>query len=153
QCVTPRCELCFAFPQQRPNQALEGLRQRRVRNVALVLIELAGSKQASRRYQYWLKLVHHGRLADARIAGHQYQFRRTPICHAAEGSEQSFHVAATTVELLGNQQTVGRIALAEWKIGNSPMRLPLSSAVVKVTLEAGGRLIAFFGSFGEQLHD
>src|SRR5215813_4294841 len=51
QCIAPRCEVAFAFAEQRPDQALKGLCQRRVGNVALVLVELAGSEQTARRYQ------------------------------------------------------------------------------------------------------
>jgi hypothetical protein len=42
--VAPRHKLCFAFAEQLPDQALKGLCQRRVGNVAFVLIELAGSE-------------------------------------------------------------------------------------------------------------
>ena len=44
QRVAPRRKVRFAFAEQRPDQALKGLCQRRVGNVAFVLIELAGSE-------------------------------------------------------------------------------------------------------------
>src|SRR6516164_11298983 len=52
QRIAPRRKVHFAFAEQRPDQVLEGLRQSRVGNVALVLIELAGSEQTARRYQH-----------------------------------------------------------------------------------------------------
>src|SRR6516225_9140221 len=57
QCIAPRCEVGFALAEQRSDQALKGLCQSRVRNVAFVLVELAGSEQATRRYQHGLELV------------------------------------------------------------------------------------------------
>ena len=45
QRIAPRCEVRFGFAEQRPDQALKGLRQRRVGYVAFVLIELAGSER------------------------------------------------------------------------------------------------------------
>src|SRR5262249_9379444 len=52
QVLAPPAERCLALRQQRPDQTLKSLCQRRVGNVACVLIELAGSKQAARRHQY-----------------------------------------------------------------------------------------------------
>src|SRR5262245_55695455 len=39
--ITPAAQLRVAFPQERTEQTLQRLRQRRIRDVALVLIELA----------------------------------------------------------------------------------------------------------------
>src|SRR5215468_9414984 len=41
QCVAPRCKVRFALAEQWPDEALKRLRQRRVGDVALILIELA----------------------------------------------------------------------------------------------------------------
>ena len=40
--IAPRCKVDFAFAKQRPDQALKGLRQGRVGNIAFELIEFAG---------------------------------------------------------------------------------------------------------------
>src|SRR5262245_14819838 len=42
QRIAPGRKVCIAFAEQQPDEALKGLRQRRVGNVAFVLIELAG---------------------------------------------------------------------------------------------------------------
>src|SRR5258706_736187 len=47
QCLSPLADLCFAFGEDMPDQKLEGLRQRRVWDVALVLIELTGSEEGA----------------------------------------------------------------------------------------------------------
>src|SRR4029077_1040840 len=39
--VAPTAKLVVALPEERPNEAVKGLRQRGIRDVALVLVELA----------------------------------------------------------------------------------------------------------------
>src|SRR5216684_7452149 len=51
QRVAPAGQLRVALAQERTDQALKGLRQRRIGDVALVLIELAGGEKAARRRQ------------------------------------------------------------------------------------------------------
>src|SRR5258705_5554793 len=48
QGLAPNRQLRIAFPEQRSDERLKRLRQCRVRNVALVLIELAGCKPPAR---------------------------------------------------------------------------------------------------------
>ena len=76
QGVAPRRKLCFTLAEQRPDQALKGLRQRRVGNVSFVLIELARSEKAARRHQHRLQFIDDRGLADAGIARDQNQFRQ-----------------------------------------------------------------------------
>ena len=64
----------LALGEDLPDQGLEGLRQRRIGDVALVLVELAGREQAARRRQGFVKFTHHRRFADAGIAGHHHKF-------------------------------------------------------------------------------
>ena len=87
--VAPRAQLRFALAEKRPNQALEGLGQRRVGDVALVLVELAGGEQPARRHQHLVQLVDDRGLADAGIAGDQHQLRRPLADDAVEGGEQA----------------------------------------------------------------
>src|ERR1700688_3111800 len=49
QGIPPSAKCLLALGQERADQALEGLAQGRVWNVALVLVELAGREQATRR--------------------------------------------------------------------------------------------------------
>src|SRR5208283_6006820 len=58
QCFTPLAQLVLALAEERPDQALKRLRQRRIRNVSLVLVELSGCKQAAGRDKRLMKLVH-----------------------------------------------------------------------------------------------
>src|SRR4051812_27180752 len=49
QCLAPLSQLFIAFAEQRSDEALKGLRQRRVRNVALELVKLTRAEQATGR--------------------------------------------------------------------------------------------------------
>src|SRR5262249_48564868 len=109
QGVAPRREVRFAFAEQRPYQAPEGLGQRGGWNVAFVLIERAGREQAARRYQHRLQLVHDRGLADAGIARDQDQFRGATLDDAIEGGEQGLNLAPPSIEFLGDQEPVGRV--------------------------------------------
>src|SRR5262245_38284925 len=51
QGTAPRVQLLFAFIQQWSDEAPKGLREGGVRNIALVLVELARSKKPARRNQ------------------------------------------------------------------------------------------------------
>src|SRR5262245_45680072 len=61
----PRAQLLFALAQQRAEKALHGLREGGIRDVALVLVELARGKQATRRHQRFVQLMDDGGFADA----------------------------------------------------------------------------------------
>src|SRR5262249_15675273 len=102
QLITPRCKVRFAFAEQRPDQALKGLCQRRVGNVAFVLIELAEREKAARREQPRLQLVEDRGLADAGIARDQDRFRGAAADDAIERSEQGLDLALSPVEFLGD---------------------------------------------------
>src|SRR6516165_487726 len=51
QGIAPRAQLLFALSQQRSDKALKGLREGGIRDIALVLVELARCKKATRRNQ------------------------------------------------------------------------------------------------------
>ena len=72
--IPPGLELSLALAQNLPDETLKGLRHRGVRDVALVLIELAGGEQAARRHQDLVELIHHRGLADAGISGDENEF-------------------------------------------------------------------------------
>ncbi len=59
QSIPPPAKLLLALSEERTDKALECLAQGRVRNVALVLVELAGREQTTRRYERLVQFVHH----------------------------------------------------------------------------------------------
>ena len=84
QGVAPGGQCSVALAQQGANQALKGLRQRRIRDVAFVLIELAGGESAAQRHQCPVQFIDDGGFADAGISGEQHQFRRAALDDAVE---------------------------------------------------------------------
>src|SRR6516225_5357186 len=70
--IAPVAQFRVAFSQKRTDQALKRLRQRRIRDVALVLVELACREKSARRYQHLVELMDHRGLADTGIAGDQH---------------------------------------------------------------------------------
>src|SRR5438093_13478859 len=59
QGVAPSTQLGVALAEKIPNEALKRLRQRRIRDVAFVLIKLTRRKQSARRHEHLVQLVHH----------------------------------------------------------------------------------------------
>src|SRR5262245_51641677 len=153
QYLAPLTQFGFALAEKLPDQALKGLCESRVWNVAFKLIELAGGEKPARQHQYRLQFVDHRGLADAEIAGDQDQFRGSSADDPIEGSEQGVDLALPPIKLLRDQEPAGRIVFAEWKIINPALRVPFGLAVAKVGFETSGGLIAIFGSLREQFHD
>jgi hypothetical protein len=54
---------------------LEGLRQGRIGDVTLVLVELARGKKTARRNKHLVEPIHNGGFADSRITGNEHQLR------------------------------------------------------------------------------
>src|ERR1700757_1376522 len=63
--LAPSSQLWIALAKKWSDQALKGLRQGRIGDVTLVLVELACREQATRRDQRLVQLVHHRGFADA----------------------------------------------------------------------------------------
>ena len=151
--LAPTRQLGVALAEQRSHQTLKGLRQRRIGDVALVLVELARGEKPARRHKRLVQLVDDGRFADAGIARDQNQLRRAALDHAIEGGEQRLDLALSPVKLLRDHQPIGPVAFAERKRLDAPVALPFGEAAPQIVLDAGGGLVALLGRLGEQLHD
>ena len=154
QRAAPAAQLRLALAEQLPDEALERLRQRRIGDVALVLVELAGGEEAARRHQHLVQLVDDRGLADAGIARHQHQLRsrrwRRPdrTLRAARRSRRSRPYSFSGISSRSDASCAPS--------GNGsmrPLRLPCRQAAPKIGLDAGGGLVALLGGLGEQLHD
>ena len=152
QRLAPTVQLGFALAEQPADQALERLRQRRIRDVALVLVELARREQAARRHERLVQLVDHRGLADAGIAGDQHQLGRARRHHPLERLEQPPDLRLASVELFGDAQDVGDVVGAERERRDGSGRLPFGQAALQVVRQAGGGLVAILGRLGEALH-
>ena len=152
--LPPALELRLALAQNLPDQTLKGLRQRGVRDVALVLIELAGGEEAARRDQHLVQFIHHRGFADAGISGDENEFR-----HAGGDDAIEMRRAGRRPRARGRRVSRGSAAdpacraRASGKSSMRPLHLPFGAAPSKIVLDAGGGLVALLGGLGEQLHD
>ena len=96
----PPAQLRVALAEQRPNQALERLRERRIGDIALVLVEFARCEQPAQRHLHLVQLIDDRGFADAGISRDQHQFRHAGPDDAAEGGEQGLDLARPPVQFL-----------------------------------------------------
>src|SRR5258707_8908816 len=80
----PGRQVGLAFRQKTPGEALESLSERRIGNVALVLIELARGKQAPRWNEYLVQLVYDGGFSNPRISCDEHQLQPAALDDAVE---------------------------------------------------------------------
>src|SRR6185437_1038901 len=107
--IAPLAQLLFALTQEWANQALKGLRQSGIRDIALILVELACCKKASRRNQRLVQLIDDGGFADSGIAGNQNQLRPAAGYHMIKRSKQGLALALSPVQFLRAKQTFWKV--------------------------------------------
>src|SRR5262249_47292130 len=100
--IVPFGQLCFALAQKWPDKALKSLRQSGIRDVTLVLVELARGKQAAGRNQRFMKLIDDGGLANTGVAGNEHQLRLAAGYNAGEGGKQGVDFACSHVQFLAD---------------------------------------------------
>jgi len=153
QGVAPARQLRVGLAEQRAHQALKRLHQRRIGNVALVLVELAGREEPPRRHKHLVQFIDDRGFSDAGIAGNQHQLRRAAFNDPIERGDQGVDLALPPIQLLGYQQPVRRVVFTQWEGIDAALTLPVGEAMLQIMLNTGGRLVALFGRLGEQLHD
>src|SRR5262245_11052752 len=108
----PFAQLLFAPAQKWTDKALKGLRQSGIRDIALVLVELARCEKATWRNQGLVQLIDDGGFADSGIAGNQHQLRPAASYHAIKRIKQGLDLALSPVQFLRDQQTIWSVVLA-----------------------------------------
>ena len=98
--VPPPAKLRLALAEKGPDEAAEGLGQGGVRDVALVLVELARREQAARRDERLVEFVHHRRFADAGIAGDEHELCCAIRYDPVESAKQRLDLVLPAVKLL-----------------------------------------------------
>ena len=93
----PSAHLRVALAEDLVDKALEGLGQRRIRDISLVLIELAGREETARRHQFPVQFIHYRGLTDAGISGHEHKLGCAVDHNAVEGREQGGDLALPPV--------------------------------------------------------
>ncbi len=153
QCLPPPAHLRFALAEDLAHQSSECLGQRGIRDVALVLIELAGGKETALRDERLVQFAHHRRLADAGIAGNHHQLGRAAGDDPVKGGDQERDFGLAPIEFFRNQQLGGGVMRAEREGVDVSLRCPLRQAAAQIGFQAGSSLVALLGRFGKQLHD
>src|SRR5262245_58435957 len=100
--IVPFGQLCFALAQKWTEKALKSLRQSGIRDVALVLVELARGKQAAGRNERFMEFIHDGGLANTGVAGNEHQLRLAAGYNVVEGGKQGVDFACSPVQFLGD---------------------------------------------------
>jgi hypothetical protein len=118
-----------------------------------VLIELGCSEQPARWHQRLVQFIDNRGFADAGISRDQHQFRHAALDDAVEGGEQGLDLARSPVQLLRDQQAVGRVILRKREIVDPVPKLPFGKAVPEIPLCAGCGLVTLLGDLGEQPHN
>src|SRR5262249_42401126 len=111
--ISPSRELALPLAEDHANEALQGHRERRVWNVALVLVELPRGEQTASERDRAMQLVNDRRLADSRRAGDQDEPRLSVGGDAFEGLEQLREVRLTSVQSLGDDQIARKVLDAQ----------------------------------------
>src|ERR1700722_1758416 len=86
--IAPTTKFGVALPEERPNKALKSLGQRRIRNVALVLVELARREKPTGRNENLVQFIDDRGLADTGVSRDQHQLRRAALDDALEAAEK-----------------------------------------------------------------
>src|SRR5262249_61751784 len=126
--IVPFAQLCFALAQKWTEQALKSLRQSGIRDVALVLVELARGKQAAGRNERFMEFIHDGGLANTGVAGNEHQLRRAARHDAIESREQGIDLSLPPVQFLRDEELIRHVLRAERERLDPSACLPLHPA-------------------------
>src|SRR5215831_7373183 len=100
-----------------------------------------------------MELIDDGGLPDAGVAGNENEFRPATGYNTVERGEQGIDFRFSSVQFLGNQQSVWRVLFAQWEFVDAMMRFPFSKAAPKIARSTGRCLVSLLSSLGKQLHD
>src|ERR1700757_5413914 len=100
-----------------------------------------------------MEFIDDRRLAYTGIPGNEHQFGPSANYATVEGGEERFDLRFSPVQLLGDQQRVRYVMLANREFADAVPRFPLLKTAPQLTLQACCCLVSVFSGFGEQLHD
>ena len=100
---------------------------------------LPEANSPARRDKRLVQFVDDRGFADAGIARDQNQLRRAARDHAIEGAKQGLDLALSPVQLLRDQQLIGRVVFAERKGLDAPVTLPFGKTAPQIVLDAERR--------------
>jgi hypothetical protein len=143
----------LALRQDVERELPERLGDREVRDVALVLLELARDEPPAPPHDRAKQLAHHRRLADARVSRHQDQLRSTGLGGAVERLAERRTLGVAAVQHLRDPELLGDVPLAERERRDHGALAPRAQAALQVMAEPQRALVAMVGQLREQLAD
>ena len=151
--IAPGAKLRLVPAQQRADEALEGLRQGGIRDVAFVLVVLPRREEAARRDERPVEFVHHRGLADAGSARDEHEFRRPARDDPVEGRQEPVYLPLPPVQLFREEQPVRDVVGAKRERVDPSVRLPGGETSPQIGRDARGGLIPVLSRLGEEVHD
>jgi hypothetical protein len=115
-----------------PHQFAKRLRDGGIRNIALVLIELARNEIAMLRDNRLAQRVDQRRLPDARVPGNRRQRRLAGCHHALEDAQQSLDLRAAPVQFVRDLEALRDIICAEQEGLDPPRGPPLCETPIEI---------------------
>jgi hypothetical protein len=133
------------------DQRLKRLDERRVRHVALQLVVLAADEEAALSRDGHVNFLHHGRLADARVASDEQHLARA-LRHPPKRRQERLDVLLAAVQGLRELQGRGYVVRANAEVRDDAVALELLAARVEVGGQPVAALVAKLRSLLEELH-
>ncbi len=131
----------------------ERLDDREVRDVALVLLELARDQPAAPLHDRAQELAHQRGLADARVPRYQDQLRGSGLGGALERLAQRRALGVAAVQLLWDPELLGDVVLAERERRERTVLREVAQAALQIVVQAERALVAVVGQLRQQLAD
>src|SRR5262249_11788495 len=145
--VTPRRQCGIAVRAQMAYETLQRLEKRRVGNVALQLVVLAGNEHAALLCDGRIQLLDQSGFANAGIAGDEQQFTPTGA-DAVKSPMQCDNFLCATIQFLRQGEAANPLMASQREGSNPPASLPLPQARGQIALQPACRLIPVGGILG-----
>src|SRR5262249_36395213 len=130
-------------------EALKRLDKRRVGNVALQLVVLAGNEQAALPCDGRIQLLYQSGFANAGRPGDEQQFTPTGA-DAVKSPMQRGNFLCATIQSLRQMEPVKHLMASQRKGSNPPASLPLPQARGQIALQPARRLIPVGSVLGQE---
>jgi hypothetical protein len=152
QSLAPPQQLPLAAREQPPRQLVQRVDERAVRDVALVLVELAFQEDAVAQRDGTVDLADQRGLADARLPRHE-QRGAAAGRDTLEDDEQLGDLGLAAVEAVARAERARDIGAAQREQIHDAGALELVQAMHEIDAHAIAALIALLRRLGQQLHD
>src|SRR5580658_3277808 len=102
----PCGDFVIAFCQNLAYQTLKSLRQRRVGDSAIVLVEFARCEEAAWGHECLVQFTNYGGFANAGVTRNEHKLDALVSDNAIEGRQQRVYLAVASIQFFGNDKAV-----------------------------------------------